>query len=1111
LSNYFEIVETAFREILARGLSPFVKREMKAKYGANWVTSGKISLQSYHVIKGDLNWSDMQAVLRLIINQWNDLFKQKLGYPARGYINELIDIRNNLKHESRDTFNFDYSHRALDTIERLLSTLPNDHIAESKAREVADKKKELLSILTMSSVEKIDKKAESSSFPWHEICGVMLLQKQRDSLRRKATEIGAEVNVYVSLDLLHREERSRNDSLNPKREEKKPVSEIEKTYKHDDFLESLTQRQSKNRHIAIIGEAGAGKTTLLARIAEELNKQGQLTIFVSLADLQNKSLYDYIYDSWLTSALGKRKGSAIGEQKDDLFEQFKAGKIWLLLDGLDEMQSKSSADALYRIEREIQGAIEHSRVILTCRLNVWDTHLNGLSNFDTFRMGSFSPEQIDEFISDWFVSAERPQSGTILKAKLKESNRDRIRDMVRHPLRLALLCQVFYRNPNTDLPETKAGLYELFVRYFYEWKPNIVDIDLRTQDYLREELNQALGKLAITAIDSDAGFRLSRSFAVKAMGNSDLFNLACNVGWLSLIERNDQDEEVYSFFHATFQEYFAALAIDDVTYLLLNNTKDIPCGTYRILEQKWREVGLFWIGDSHKDKEQKNTLIVNLTDFQESGYCFSPFKYSIDKHFYGFHATFIAVILLGEYIDCSQNTIDTLMKQVSDFAFGCYDSYDEIYDDEQQRYIEIDLQHLWRRFLTPIQEAAKWALSLTNFTRANEELDYIKKSIKRIKEFDKFEGALYELEKFSSGSYTTGSCKWMITDINELLEIINFVEDEVETFQEFLNHREIYKSVMILDSSLHQPLITLDPNYRQHDLSKIGQDFILFHLIASRLGLIFVNQIESGGSFLSPASLIQELIEKNVDSMNSLKTDIKVIEYELKPQTDYFYKNTISNIFYLVESDIFRNLSIKQFREIVIKMSKWFLFPFDREEDDTLAMHILWRCSEVLSYPDFYQAWHPDAFPKMTTEKQDLSFLANQLIDCDAIQEMIDRTAEHPEIRCLVVDIREFAEVSNPNVIAKKLTNKIFNSIGRRIPVVQDVSCLERELLNLKFDLGVEKIAIALYGKSANEAINQLCQSLSPIQTRLFTGGQTSEQLINEVKAWLRRINLEYN
>jgi hypothetical protein len=71
---------------------------------------------------------------------------------------------------------------------------------------------------------------------------------------------------------------------------------------------------------------------------------------------------------------------------------------------------------------------------------------------------------------------------------------------------------------------------------------------------------------------------------------------------------------------------------------------------------------------------------------------------------------------------------------------------------------------------------------------------------------------------------------------------------------------------------------------------------------------------------------------------------------------------------------------------------------------------------------------------------------------------------------------------------------------------------LKRELLNLKFELGFEKLAIALYGKSANKAIDQLCESLTEsIPIRPFTGEKNSEQLTNEVKAWLRRINLEYN
>jgi predicted NACHT family NTPase len=301
-----------------------------------------------------------------------------------------------------------------------------------------------------------------------------------------------------------------------------------------------------------------------------------------LADLQGRSLKTYINDVWLPHAMNEREANE--EQKESLFQQFQTGKIWLLLDALDEMQAKSSAEALDRINREIKEVIGQSRVVMTCRLNVWDAYINRLPNFDTFKMGNLSLEQIDSFISQWFSLIKRPKNASILQEKLKEPKRDRIRDMVRHPLRLALLCQAFYLNPKTDLPETKAGLYELFVRYFYEWKPNIVDVELRTQDSLREKLHQGLGKLAIAAIDSDAGFRMSRRFAVEEMGSSDLFNLACNVGWLSLIDRNDQDEEVYSFFHATFQEYFAALVIDDHSFLFSHVANNPLEDGYRVFQ-----------------------------------------------------------------------------------------------------------------------------------------------------------------------------------------------------------------------------------------------------------------------------------------------------------------------------------------------------------------------------------------------------------------------------------------------------------------------------------------------------------------------------------------------
>ncbi|MCA6558127.1 MAG: NACHT domain-containing protein, partial [Pseudanabaena sp. M114S2SP2A07QC] len=506
---------------------------------------------------------------------------------------------------------------------------------------------------------------EANIVNWIAICGEMLAkQKEARQLRKEATAIGAEVNVYVPLDLLEHKEQTRSKQEKADSDQRNQYQErkVVKTYEHNDFLKSLTDRQSKNKHITIVGEAGAGKTTLLARIADELDKNQKLQIFVSLADLRERTLEEHIYGKWLSEALGVQKDSVNAEQKNDLFQQFQSGEIWLLLDGLDEMRAKSSADALEKINREIREVIGQSRVVLTSRLNVWDAYLNRLSGFDTFRMRDFSPEQVDKFIRDWFVSAEKPESAPILQAKLKEPNRDRIRDMVRNPLRLALLCQAFYRDLNTELPETKAGLYDLFVRYFYEWKPNIVDEDL-TQDTLREELHLALGKLAIAGIDSDAGFRLSRSLAVKEMGDR-LFKLASGVGWLTLIERDEQDQKVYAFYHASFQEYFAALAVQalDSEYFLptecdSNNFDSTKPKKYRVFCQEWKDVILFWIGRMDIDeKSMKKTLIYKLMLFQDN--C---------GDFYRFRALCIATECLSEFSQIEY--VNLLISWITSYAF----------------------------------------------------------------------------------------------------------------------------------------------------------------------------------------------------------------------------------------------------------------------------------------------------------------------------------------------------------------------------------------------------------------------------------------------------------
>ncbi|MBD2450567.1 NACHT domain-containing protein [Nostoc sp. FACHB-152] len=208
--------------------------------------------------------------------------------------------------------------------------------------------------------------AINDSIDWREVCNAILQNQQEAArLRRKATEQGFEVNVYVPLGLVERKQQQRRQL--DERQDRAQVYEltqevIVKTYEHDVFLqEVITQQPSgNNKHIAIIGEPGAGKTTLLSTIASFIkNKTQDLPICISLANLQGRTIEEYLLKQWLTDAMRLVKSDVVvtPEIERQLIECFAKGGVWLLLDGVDEMGENSPVQALAKINRELTASL----------------------------------------------------------------------------------------------------------------------------------------------------------------------------------------------------------------------------------------------------------------------------------------------------------------------------------------------------------------------------------------------------------------------------------------------------------------------------------------------------------------------------------------------------------------------------------------------------------------------------------------------------------------------------------------------------------------------------------------------------------------------------------
>ena len=465
-----------------------------------------------------------------------------------------------------------------------------------------------------------------------------MLDKQRELTANPLINANFEASkLYVPLGLVESKKQERRKDVNPEKGSRlyRPEEyEITRQFENDEFLtEVLLQGnspKSQGKRIAIIGEPGSGKTTRLQQIADRLFNENDdnLVIWVSLADLQDKSLEDFLLNTWLKIALKQREASK--ESQNELIEKFNEGNVWLLLDGLDEMVLDSNP--LFWVNSQIKGWIESAKIILTCRVNVWESGNNYLSNFDVYRNLDFSEPQRDEFIYKWFSDRNLVNQ---LITELNQNGKERIRDLVKNPLRLTLICYS-WENHQGLLPETKAELYQECVEAFYQWK----EVYFKTTITQRKALNQALGELAKKALEQESSkFRLTKSFICEVLGESDegLFKLALDLGWLNRVgvAEENPSEQVYAFFHPSFQEYFAALAIDDDKFFLNHNNENPSpfekynernC-VYRIFDSQWKETFLIWLGNQDVDNERKRKLLTNLINFNEiKGHSFLGFR-----------------------------------------------------------------------------------------------------------------------------------------------------------------------------------------------------------------------------------------------------------------------------------------------------------------------------------------------------------------------------------------------------------------------------------------------------------------------------------------------------
>jgi HEAT repeat protein len=494
-------------------------------------------------------------------------------------------------------------------------------------------------------------------------------------------------HIHVSLGLIERKERPKvKEEPSPERGSEFYQTEYTETkrFEHQAFLADVVGDRVAGKHIAIIGEPGAGKTTILTKIGEYLIRQAEqqpeqpfVVAWVSLAAVGDRPLQKYLQDEWLQKVCEDDFEAAWQEWR--LLRQ--QGRVWLLLDGLDEM----SGDALGSIYRDLgQAWAQNLRVAMTCRINQWEAAAGGnilTNSFDVYRTLDYSyqtsqgEDQVEKFISNWFGDKEKEVANQI-RRELDAPGKERIKDLVKNPLRLTLLC-ASWEQDNQALPETQANLYQGFVNYLYGWKAK----EFQEEVKLKDKLNLALGELAKAGLNrtsiNDGAVRRFRFTAseIRELWQDlpdTLLPAAEKLGWLNVVGK-EKKEDLYAFYHPTFQEYFTACSIDDWDYFLPRahidrpvNCQDEEKPTYRVFEQEWRQVILLWMGrrDEVVTDKIREEFIDKLTNFFEQ-----------EGTFYYFIAYCMAAICVGEFKSSRRG--EEIVQQIVIWAFGYFNTEEQ--------------------------------------------------------------------------------------------------------------------------------------------------------------------------------------------------------------------------------------------------------------------------------------------------------------------------------------------------------------------------------------------------------------------------------------------------
>jgi len=314
--------------------------------------------------------------------------------------------------------------------------------------------------------------------------------------------------------------------------------------------------------LLILGKPGAGKTTFLKHLAVDCsNGKFQSNLIPVLIELRKIRSMEWNLLDALSEEL-----SVDSQKTQTLLEE---GRLLILMDGLDEVPTNSFRRNVQEQLRSLAQEPKHSdnRFILTCRTQIIEVVPQG---FASVEVAEFKDEQVETFVRNWFRASGQPEASI-------EQQWQAFADAIKHnaalkgltvtPVLLSLMCWVF--QDSGELLSSADSLYRKGIRLLLEkWndRKEISEWEIGKEVYRKLDLEQKealLIEIAARKFENPGNFVLfeQQDLAQQIANFLKLADAQEGEAVLKAIEAQhgllvERADELWSFSHLTFQEYF---------------------------------------------------------------------------------------------------------------------------------------------------------------------------------------------------------------------------------------------------------------------------------------------------------------------------------------------------------------------------------------------------------------------------------------------------------------------------------------------------------------------------------------------------------------------------